>query len=282
MDYKDVELVIPGNHIDDWQKIRKTQWKAVKEVLKYRLDLDAQSIKDIKQDYVLGCEGEDPVSFEPPPLLGLWFCADQSEEKWQEIWNRFSDQRAKKWNFNNLSKEFLHAAEKGTLTKDFKADPYGAFGGLEKKLLDIFVRSKTYTDEKFELGGKNYRLIPWESPFMAFSYVACGITEALDTVFIGENEVLAPVSPFTPAQWMHELLISTFEYDFKKDKDYRNDRGITAYCKLLKKSLEDEIQQSVHENHLIASHKLIEIFEDDMASSHVRDIWIKVRDGKIK
>jgi len=86
--------VIPGNHIHDWQKIRKAQWKTVKEVLKYRLDLDTQSIKDIKQDYVLDCEGEDPVSFEPPPLVGLWFCADQSEEKWQEIWNRFSDQRA--------------------------------------------------------------------------------------------------------------------------------------------------------------------------------------------
>jgi len=275
--------IIPGNHIDGWEKIRKSQWKFVRRVLSEQLDIRGETLKSWKYfytHYFEEMEEEGLFEYYPLPLLEFWFCPDQSEKMWSNLWDAYQSKFAKRSNYKEEQMLFFNVAGNGLKDDNHKALDYGAFGGLEQRLLDVFLTSKTYTDDTINLAGKDYRKVPWETPYLAYCYVVGGMTEPFETNCYDEGDVVNPISPFSPYQWLHEMVISTFDYDFHSDKKYSDDRGMISCCKSLKKSLSDNISELVHPNHIVASHKLIDIFEDDMAPSHVRDLWIKVRDDK--
>lgn len=85
--------------------------------------------------------------------------------------------------------------------------------------------------------------MPWETPYLAYCYVVGHMASAFKTNCYDVEDVVNPVSPFSPYQWLHEMVISTFDYDFSSDKEYSDDRGMINYCKHLKKSLSDNIDE---------------------------------------
>ncbi len=53
-EYEKIEPVFPGNHIDGWQKIRKKQWKFIKNIIKESPSTALHAmINDIKKEYYL-------------------------------------------------------------------------------------------------------------------------------------------------------------------------------------------------------------------------------------
>ena len=134
--YSAIEPVVPGNHIDDWKKIRKGQWKVVRAVLKDKMDVNSEQIKCLKELYVTGCEAETgaDLTLETPPLMGLWFSGDQSEVHWHKIWQAYVTEKSKGWPFDRGVKGFLKVAHEGAFDKAGNIEPYGAFGGLEQRV----------------------------------------------------------------------------------------------------------------------------------------------------
>ena len=53
-EYEKIEPVFPGNHVKDWQKIRKKQWKFIKNIIEEcRSSALKLSIPQIKKEYFL-------------------------------------------------------------------------------------------------------------------------------------------------------------------------------------------------------------------------------------
>jgi len=283
-----IEPMIPGNHIEDWQKTRKKQWKFVRPMLKdgmYQFGRTIwENIPEIKEDYLANDLTGDyhPKYWEPAPLMGMWLSPDQSEACWNEIWDEFVTDRQSAW-FFRVRERFLTIAHDG-LTHASKSEgyEYGAFGGLEKRLLDVFVRSKIYTDETIDLGGKAQRLIPWKSAIRTYQAILSKNTSFFNVGGDGEgNKTQLFYSPHSPYQWLHEMFISTFEHDIENAPEYEQTGDITC-MKSLVCMLDDKPQFEYHPNHIIAGQKMIDIFEDETAPKYLRELWINVRDGKIK
>jgi len=261
--YEKIVPLIPEEHITDWQKIRKKQWKFVKYSLAKNLKADGYEIKDFKENYYLSEEVtgfHDPVGWEPTPLLPMWLSPDQSQEQWDRIWSHLaSGNTGCEWDFELYRKWFLDCAHTGERIPT-KEQTYGAFGGMEQRLLEVFVRSETYTDDLFTLGKTEYRKIPWESPFDVHNAVmACTVDDNFS-------------SPFSPYQWLHNLFISTFEYDI----DY-SESSDECCMKTISKLLNEDLVENFHENQIKAGMLLIDIFEDQMAPKYLRDLWKKVK-----
>lgn len=275
--YEIITPVIPNEQVKDRQKIRKKQWKFVKQSLE-SLFVKKERIKELKEDYLADDLDGDyhPMYWQPRPLAGLWLSLDQSEEKWAEVMAHCEE--TYRFRFDQKREQFLERAHNGETDVSVLDQTYGAFGGLEQRLLKEFVRSEVYTDDLFKLGDNEYRKIPWKTPMWTFYYVAGGLSSYFVPFKEGRKRTIDS-SPYSPYQWLHNLLISTFEYDLSEDEEFEM-QSIRAYCRDLKGMLSNDIQKICHPNHLLAGHRLIEIFEDEMAPKFLRDTWIKTRDGK--
>ncbi len=275
-DYEKIAPIFPGKHVEGWQKIRKSQWKSVKETLDWVFNFDKDDIKSVKQHIYLADELSDDIE-EPSDWTGspmsAWFLnPDQSEAAWEKVWNDINKLKisldppiGKSW-MDNVAKRFLEEVHN---IQQPEGD-FGAFGGLEQRMLPYLIQSKVYTDETFEFGStkRAVRKVPWQSP------------KRTHDAIINRNGMFThqPVNPYSPIQWLHEMFVSTFQYDIEYDEI--GDRACMRYYKkLLDTSKPDELY---HINHIRSAQRMIDIFEDETAPKYLRELWIKVRDGKIK
>lgn len=275
-DYEKIDPIFPGKHVEGWQKIRKSQWKSVKETLDWVFNFDKDDIKSVKQHIYLADELSDDIE-EPSDWTGspmsAWFLnPDQSEAAWEKVWNDINKLKisldppiGKSW-MDNVAKRFLEEVHN---IQQPEGD-FGAFGGLEQRMLPYLIQSKVYTDETFEFGStkRAVRKVPWQSP------------KRTHDAIINRNGMFThqPVNPYSPIQWLHEMFVSTFQYDIEYDEI--GDRAcMRDYKKFLDTSKPDELY---HINHIRSAQRMIDIFEDETAPKYLRELWIKVRDEKIK
>lgn len=288
-EYETISPVIPGNHIDGWKKIRRSQWSQVKSVLQEIIpNRKAKALTNIKNNYYLADtplvppavdeQGSWAPTMEPDfwretMLISLFLHPDQSQQRWEQRFAeimapRLSERRPVETfslpdSFADRPK-FLEVAH--YLNKNSDPD-FGVFGGLEQRLLPYYVQSPVYTDETFIANNTEYRRIPWESPKWAFVYI------------LSENGKFTQskyVSPFTPYQWLHELFISTFQYDI--DYEERSDIACMEYYL---PALRDNADDMFHRNHLKAARLMIEIFEDEGTPKYLRDLWRQVKNSAV-
>ena len=277
------EPLIPGSHVENWQKIRKKQWTFAKATLKDNLACHSSLVRDIKEYYVEGFEEdpEDMFEFYPTPTLAFWLAADQSEQSWQAIWQEYKEEHASGFVFSDDVKQFLDAAHLGEEGVASLEQTYGAFGGLEQRMLAYFVPTTIYTDETQLLGGREYRLVPWETPHRTFQTLLSRSSKYFDWQWNqGDEKIPYPISPFSPYQYMHEMLISTFSYDLQKDNKY-SEKGNYVMLSNLKNVLADNAADYYHPNHIVSGLKMVDILEDKSTTpSYLRDIWLKVKNDK--
>ena len=285
-EYEKIEPVFPGNHIDDWQKIRKKQWKYVKRSLAIGLGILPDAIASIKKNVYLlespifdTAESESsafptpkdhPGHWGPAPLAGFFLCADQSEEAWDEIWKLYSE-TTNGGTFDGFRQRFLQYVPHGYGPDENNQDPFGTFGGLEQRMLPYLIQSDVYTDELFQMGRFEYRKVPWESPVSTFLNIFCDISQPMDKNYW--------VSPFIHAQWLHGLFVSCFQYDISEEGTVASES--IFFSMRLKNALSDNADAEFHPNHLKAARLLITILEDEGTPQWLRKIWADVRDGKV-
>jgi hypothetical protein len=197
----------------------------------------------------------------------LFFHPDQSEQRWQtkiaeELAPRIYEGRPirkEKLPEQEFFMQYSHTAEP-VLDYDF-----GVYGGLEQRLLPVYVRSSVYTDETIIVNNAECRLIPWNSPRDAFAAVLYRNGAYSREMY---------VSPYTPFQWLHEMFVSTFAYDPEP-----NERGDEiSLCGYLP-ALQDNADDIYHPNHLKAARLMIQIFEDDTAPAYLRNLWHTVKNN---
>ena len=283
-EYDKVEPVFPGNHIDGWQKIRKKQWKFIKNIIEEGGHSALKGmIPEIKKEYYLL---ESPnfdapyskwafseISSEYHPHQwkgGMWLrfllCSDQSEAAWANIWERyvkygcdFDDSRDMFIKYNT----YIGQSEESLA--------FGIFGGLEQRMLPYFVQSDVYTDDMITLGRDEYRKIPWKSPQETFRQIFFRMSKLTGN----DARHLA----FIPYQWLHGLLVSTFSYDLLSDKEM--ELSATFDCQDVKNVLRDDAEELYHPNNIKANLLMVEILEDEGTPQWLRKIWADVRDGKV-
>ena len=283
-EYEKIEPVFPGNHVKDWQKIRKKQWKFIKNIIEEcRSSALKLSIPQIKKEYFLlespNFDAEyskwaySEISAEYHPHQwdgGLWLtlllCSDQSEAAWDNIW-----ERCVKYGCNyNFSRD-MFIKYNTYIGQSEESLAFGIFGGLEQRMLPYFVQSDIYTDDMITLGRDEYRKIPWKSP-----------QETFRQIFFRMSKLTAAdgcMSPFRPYQWLHGLLVSTFSYDLLTDNEL--ELSATFSCQDVKNVLGDDAEALYHPNNIKANHLMIEILEDEGTPQWLRKIWADVRDGKV-
>ncbi|WP_300427075.1 hypothetical protein [uncultured Thalassolituus sp.] len=283
-EYEKIEPVFPGNHVKDWQKIRKKQWKFIKNIIEEcRSSALKLSIPQIKKEYFLlespNFDAEyskwaySEISAEYHPHQwdgGLWLtlllCSDQSEAAWANIW-----ERCVKYGCNyNFSRD-MFIKYNTYIGQSEESLAFGIFGGLEQRMLPYFVQSDVYTDDMITLGRDEYRKIPWKSPQETF----------LQIFFYMSKLTPNKSNPcgFVPYQWLHGLLVSTFSYDLLSDKDSESDAVYN--CCDIKNGLRDDAEELYHPNNIKANRLMIEILEDEGTPQWLRKIWADVRDGKV-
>lgn len=282
-EYEKIEPVFPGNHIDDWQKIRKKQWKYVKETLSRPLDMKPDQVSSVKKAiYLLETpqfpnnrdfswypdESIHPGNWLPAPLLGFFLCSDQRQEAWDKIWGIYAERGT---DFDFYRQRFLQYVPHGQGPDENNQDVFGTFGGLEQRMLPYLIQSDVYTDDMFQMGQFEYRKIPWKTPSSTFLNIFCDISQPMDKNYW--------VSPYTYAQWLHGLLVSCFSYDISQEGTVSSES--VYFSKRLKNALSDAAEDDFHKNHLKAARLLITILEDEGTPSWLRKIWADVRDGKI-
>lgn len=280
------KVVIPSNKVDNWQTIRKKQWKYVKGTLR-SLSRDSYDIKKIKPHYVDGFESNpnEMFNFFPEPIIQFWLYADQSGETWNDIWDEYI---SVKQNFSRHRELFLYVANLGEVIhySDGKEalsgikQVYGAFGGLEEQMLKYMVPTEVYTDDMIEIHGENFRKVPWETPQAAFLGLISRIISPFRVLYtLDKRYVLKSISPFYPYQWMIPMFESTFDYDIQSSFD-KAMTYIPEYMLRLKLALSDRAEDLLHPNHIETGLKLIKLFEDKSTPSYIRELWLKVKDDK--
>ncbi|MAK91977.1 MAG: hypothetical protein CMI13_12175, partial [Oleibacter sp.] len=278
-EYDKIEPVFPGNHIDGWQKIRKKQWKFIKNIIEEGGHSALKGmIPEIKKEYYLL---ESPnfdapyskwafseISSEYHPHQwkgGMWLrfllCSDQSEAAWANIWERyvkygcdFDDSRDMFIKYNT----YIGQSEESLA--------FGIFGGLEQRMLPYFVQSDVYTDDMITLGRDEYRKIPWKSPQETFRQIFFRMSKLTGN----DARHLA----FIPYQWLHGLLVSTFSYDLLSDKEM--ELSATFDCQDVKNVLRDDAEELYHPNNIKANLLMVEILEDEGTPQWLRKIWADV------
>ncbi|TNC83551.1 MAG: hypothetical protein CSH37_13710 [Thalassolituus sp.] len=283
-EYEKIEPVFPGNHVKDWQKIRKKQWKFIKNIIEEcRSSSLKLSIPEIKKEYYLlespNFDAEyskwaySEISAEYHPHQwegGLWLtlllCSDQSEEAWANIWDR-----CVKYGCNyNFSRD-MFIKYNTYIGQSEESLAFGIFGGLEQRMLPYFVQSDVYTDDMITLGRDEYRKIPWKSP-----------QETFRQIFFYMSKLTPNKSNpcgFVPYQWLHGLLVSTFSYDLLTDEEL--ELSATFSCQDVKNVLREDAEDLYHPNNIKANRLMIEILEDEGTPQWLRKIWADVRDGKV-
>ncbi|TVV41815.1 hypothetical protein [Thalassolituus sp. C2-1] len=286
-EYEKIEPVFPGNHIDDWQKIRKKQWKYVKRSLGIGLGILPDAIASIKKNVYLlespifdtaGSESsafptpkDHPGHWGPAPLAGFFLCADQSEEAWDEIWKLYSETTNGE-TFDGFRQRFLQYVPYGQGPDENNQDLFGTFGGLEQRMLPYLIQSDVYTDDVFQIGRFEYRKVPWKSAHYTFAHIFSHISRAVDKDYF--------ISPFTYAQWLHGLYVSCFSFDLEQDAEF-DEESLYLYCQRLVNVLDSNADETFHPNHLKAARLLLTILEDEGTPNWLRKIWVDVRDGKV-
>jgi hypothetical protein len=282
-EYEKIEPVFPGNHVKDWQKIRKKQWKYVKKSLG-ALNIKPDAVDSLKKNvYLLESPNfstensepsvyprpdEHPGHWEPAPLLGFFLCSDQSESAWDKIWEVYLRTPGA---FDFYRDRFLQYVPHGYGPDENNQDPFGTFGGLEQRMLPYLIQSDVYTDDMFQMGRFEYRKVPWKSPASTFLNIFCDISQPMDKNYW--------VSPFIHAQWLHGLFVSCFQYDISEEGTVASES--IFFSMRLKNALSDNADAEFHPNHLKAARLLITILEDEGAPQWLRKIWADVRDGKL-
>ena len=283
-EYEKIEPVFPGNHVKDWQKIRKKQWKFIKNIMEEGGHSALKGmIPEIKKEYYLlespnfdapyskWAFSEISAEYHPHQWKGgLWLrlllCSDQSEAAWDNIWERcvkygcdFDDSRNMFIKYNT----YIGQSEESLA--------FGIFGGLAQRMLPYFVQSDVYTDDIITLGRDEYRKIPWKSPQETFRQIFFRMSKLTGN----DARHLA----FIPYQWLHGLLVSTFSYDLLTDDEL--ELSATFSCQDVKNVLRDDAETLYHPNNIKANRLMIEILEDEGTPQWLRKIWADVRDGKV-
>lgn len=282
-EYEKIEPVIPGNHIEGWQKIRKKQWKYVKKSLG-ALNVKPGEAQHIKKTLYLLETPEFPNNQEcswlpdetihpgnwlPAPMLGFFLCADQSEQAWKGIWDTYAQHGS---DFDFYRDRFVQYVPHGYGPDENNQDPFGTFGGLEQRMLPYLIQSDVYTDDIFQMGRFEYRKVPWKSAHYTFAHIFSHISRAVDKDYF--------ISPFTHAQWLHGLYVSCFSFDLEQDAEF-DEESLYLYCQRLVNVLDSNADETFHPNHLKAARLLITILEDEGTPNWLRKIWADVRDGKV-
>jgi hypothetical protein len=257
-EYEKIEPVIPGNHVKDWQKIRKQQWKYVKKSLgalnvkpgeaqhikKTLYLLEAPEFPNNQECSWLPDETIHPGNWLPAPMLGFFLCSDQSEQAWKGIWDSYAQHGS---DFDFYRDRFLQYVPHGYGPDENNQDPFGTFGGLEQRMLPYLIQSDVYTDDMFQMGRFEYRKVPWKSPASTFLNIFCDV--------------------------------SCFQYDISEEGTVASES--IFFSMRLKNALSDNADAEFHPNHLKAARLLITILEDEGAPQWLRKIWADVRDGKV-
>lgn len=284
-EYDVVEPVLPGNHIKDWRKIRKKQWKYVKYSLEYHkfMSISSYNTKAIKNEIYLAEHHPGEVDYDswfhyathfgdwgPKPLLGFFLCSDQSQEAWDTIWESTINGKGRS-SYDMVRDEFIKSGGI-TLDESPEATAFGRFGGLEQRMLPYFVQSDVYTDDTFTIGHEEFRKIPWENANFTFMAIFRGIASKLNKSFA--------TSQFSYNQWLHGLLVSCFPYDLNQHPGH-SDEAIYRFCSYLSQTLNDNNLANYRDSDLKAARLLITILEDEGTPQWLRKIWADVRDGKV-
>lgn len=286
-EYEQIAPVLPGNHIDGWQKVRKKQWKYVKHSLGIGLGILPDAISSIKKNiYLLDhptfdtsdselspfpTSSDHPGHWGPAPFAGFFLCSDQSQKAWDEIWHLYSKTTNGR-TFEGLRERFLQYVPHGYGPDENNQDPFGTFGGLEQRMLPYLIQSDVYTDDMFQMGRFEYRKVPWKSAHYTFAHIFSHISRAVDKDYF--------ISPFTHAQWLHGLYVSCFSFDLNEDPEF-DEESLYLYCQRLMSVLSSDADETFHPNHLKAARLLITILEDEGTPQWLRKIWADVRDGKV-
>ena len=283
-EYDTVEPIFPGNHVKDWQKTRKKQWKFVKNIIEEcRASYLRLAIPQIKKEYYLlespnfkaeyskRAYSEISADYHPHQWEGgLWLafllCSDQSEAAWADIWDR-----CVRYGCNYDFSRDMFIKYNTYIGQSEESMAFGIFGGLEQRMLPYFVQSDVYTDDTITLGRDEYRKIPWKSPQETFAQIFFRISKL--TADSG------CMSPFRPYQWLHGLLVSTFSYDLLHDDG--SNLTMIKRCSDVKNALRDDADELYHPNNIKANRLMIEILEDEGTPQWLRKIWTDVRDGKL-
>jgi hypothetical protein len=288
-EYDVVEPVLPGNHIKDWQKIRKKQWKYVKYSLEFYnfMSISSYNTKAIKNEIFLADGHPDEVDHDswfhyakffgdwgPKPLLGFFLCSDQSQEAWDKIWESTINGNGRS-SYDMVRDHFLRSCG-ATLDDSPEATAFGRYGGLEQRMLPYFVRSDVYTDDTFTIGHESFRKIPWKDPYITFETILVQISSTLT-----QSNAM---SQHGWSQWLHGLLVSCFSYDLEKNKYYSFEDMSEVLSELLndlRPALRDNAEDNIRANYLKSARLLITILEDEGTPQWLRKIWADVRDGKV-
>jgi hypothetical protein len=282
-EYEKIEPVIPGNHVKDWQKIRKKQWKYVKKSLgtlnvkpgeaqhikKTLYLLEAPEFPNNQECSWLPDETIHPGNWLPAPMLGFFLCSDQSEQAWKGIWDSYAQHGS---DFDFYRDRFLQYVPHGYGPDENNQDPFGTFGGLEQRMLPYLIQSDVYTDDMFQMGRFEYRKVPWKSAYRTFLHVFTQIAITMNKDYW--------VSPYTHAQWLHGLFVSCFSHDIEKDENFDINQAVILSQDLMG-AFDDSVVMNAHPNHLKAARLLITILEDEGTPQWLRKIWADVRDGKV-
>src|SRR5690606_29542018 len=283
-EYEKIVPVIPGNHIEGWQKIRKQQWKYVKKSLG-ALNIKPDAVASLKKNIylldspVFSTENSEPSAYPgpnehpghwiPAPLLGFFLCSDQSKLAWDRIWDVYSTTGGA---FDFYRDRFFQYVPHGYGPDENNQDPFGTFGGLEQRMLPYLIQSEVYTDDMFQMGRFEYRKIPWKSAYRTFLHVFTQIAITMNKDYW--------VSPYTHAQWLHGLFVSCFSHDIEKDENFDINQAVILSQDLMG-AFDDSVVMNAHPNHLKAARLLITILEDEGTPQWLRKIWADVRDGKV-
>lgn len=170
-----------------WLNERKIKWKNVKFSLKnYMQYIDRIDHQYLKEYFLTGQTRELNISDYQPLvndyvgsnfftyhlLVNFWLNPDQSEGRWNSVWYSM----AKNYpltrcvgSYQKNRERFFESASQGGVYNE-----YGAYGGLEERMVKYFVLSDHYTEEKILIENKEIRMIPWSDADTTFIYIFGG------------------------------------------------------------------------------------------------------------
>ncbi|MDE1462696.1 hypothetical protein [Spartinivicinus poritis] len=271
-----------------WIKKRKAEWKHVKYSLKnHMLFIEREEHKYLKQYFLTGKDEELNINGDYQKLVedfdadfywlhllvSMWLHPDTSKKRWVSHWEAMTDNYPIPHSINTYEDNrrlFFDSANQGGVYTE-----YGAFGGLEERMVKFFVLSDHYTDEKILIEKRDVKIIPWKDANTTFIYIFGGCGE----YFTKKTKQGIKSNPYDPYQYLIPLMVDCFKYLNKKefeDEYSINSLKIDMHSLLYGLKLQDEF----YSQHIEYGKKIYDILESGIAPNFLLDIWKKVKTEK--
>ncbi len=218
----------------DWLKQRRANWKYIKQSIRKHLAFTRPNEYPGMRDYYITGEMNQTVADNRcTTLFELWLHPDQSEARWQGLWqellNRYSGTATPGRSFKKSREEFFRAALRSPCDPEF-----GVFGGMEERLLAFFLPIERYTDDTFTIENRPQRLCYFPNPKELYTFFFYGnytfLTEADENIFY-------------PFQYLIDFWFTSMEHSFELSKRQSD------YCLLFFKEVLKTCEMSVQERH---------------------------------